>query len=1261
MVAKMLAGLTMVLPSQLQGSRKIRRTGVSRVRSSRHFDWFILGVCLFLASCRIVIEVPEGGEVRSDSGAYNCAAFASCEVDIVDTRFSETFTAVPAEGYEFIGWGAAQPGYLCGGKLGECSFSTVLFDALVTDNPGFAQFFSNQDIVFKLNPSFGPEDPGRSSEGTLHLASGWLADKAVSTADWEVEVDPGAPLAGFITLSLLSDNLSEPYVFGFSPDWEARTSPTFVYSGIIEESGAEHEVGIDLTAPTEPGEYYIVFAFMHDVRLDQLFAAELGNSVFQSWNDGNDLNDIEGALLESSREQGFVNNWRFTDGDFESTRDVPLAAIKIVVRRGDTGAPDLQAGSLEVGSSTVSVGNVVVPTATFYNMGSAPAENVLLTYYASADAVITPEDDPLGSTSQGTVEVDVVRSVSGSVELPVGNHYLGFCLAPVIGEQAVDNNCSAGVEVSVTGTLTESDLYVETQTVAFDKSATPGTLSVAATIRNEGPGASEPSMLRFYQSIDRFIPLGDTPFATVQIPTLGPGGSVRLAAESSGFDGDFYAAVCIDVGLTETNRDNNCSGLTQVRGGDLAGADLVVSSFELTPDPESAGTYLLSAEVGNLGTWSSSGTQVSYYRSEDTSLGAEDFLLATSRIGGVSPGGSYSEEFPISIPEGVFYVGLCVGTVEWETNSANNCSAATQVTGQGDLRAPDLVVDYIHVPNSTPQPDQDFGIDITVRNAGNATSAMTAVRFARSTDPVVTAGDPWLDSVTLAPLEPGESLDIQGVGQLPEGSYYVAACILDQGGESNASNNCSNSVPVTGTVPAQVPDIYIDRIYLSDSAPLLGEPFRIYLDLRNQGPVIAEGATVQYFRSNDARIDASDTKIGESAVGVINPQFGQQVAQLVEIPDGEYYVGACVLDVPGELNTANNCSRGLPVSWGYPDLEILDLNLSDAMPGAYEPIEYTVSVSNSGNGKVDGYAYVNIFLSSDQVFDTADRVLASEDASYWDAGTSLDFSRSISWFSLPEGTYYFGACIDYDGVESSTANNCRFDGQLTVTRTAPQIVSMRLSDDTPPAASPFTIDVQISNTGQASANYLAMAYFRSDDPYLSGLDRFLLYEELAPLAPDAGRTESALLYVPAGGYFIIACLREVMVGGGLVSETCEAINVTGSGPDPGPDYYALSTSVVYSGGDPAGQFRVQARFYNDGALPAASTEITAYIADNPGFSGQVNVLGGGPVPPIPKGTHVQVYVTTDLPDGVHYVRLCADVPGDSHPADNCSAPYRWER
>ncbi len=67
-----------------------------------------------MAGCKLAVIVVEGGEVQSD-GSGTCVSSAICVVDVSDPYFSETFKAVPDEGWYFEKWNSGDS-FFCGGS-----------------------------------------------------------------------------------------------------------------------------------------------------------------------------------------------------------------------------------------------------------------------------------------------------------------------------------------------------------------------------------------------------------------------------------------------------------------------------------------------------------------------------------------------------------------------------------------------------------------------------------------------------------------------------------------------------------------------------------------------------------------------------------------------------------------------------------------------------------------------------------------------------------------------------------------------------------------------------------------------------------------------------------------------------------------------------------------------------------------------------------------------------------------------------------------
>ena len=118
------------------------------------FKLAVSGV-LFLAllsGCKIQVQVPNNGRVATISGSYLCEASQTCEIEVVDVLFNETFVAEPAEGFHFEGW-RREALYLCGGLSTPCPLVTSGFQGIEI----LMEFLTSDEVWF-LEPVFNACD-----------------------------------------------------------------------------------------------------------------------------------------------------------------------------------------------------------------------------------------------------------------------------------------------------------------------------------------------------------------------------------------------------------------------------------------------------------------------------------------------------------------------------------------------------------------------------------------------------------------------------------------------------------------------------------------------------------------------------------------------------------------------------------------------------------------------------------------------------------------------------------------------------------------------------------------------------------------------------------------------------------------------------------------------------------------------------------------------------------------------------------------------
>lgn len=109
----------------------------------------MLAAVVLLAGCRIGAAVFEGGNVISASGSRHCFEGRTCEFEVNDTNFTETFTAQPRAGYEFVKWRAGE-GFLCADSTNpSCNVSNVGAEG----NAGIEAVVAS-DSMFYIVPEF---------------------------------------------------------------------------------------------------------------------------------------------------------------------------------------------------------------------------------------------------------------------------------------------------------------------------------------------------------------------------------------------------------------------------------------------------------------------------------------------------------------------------------------------------------------------------------------------------------------------------------------------------------------------------------------------------------------------------------------------------------------------------------------------------------------------------------------------------------------------------------------------------------------------------------------------------------------------------------------------------------------------------------------------------------------------------------------------------------------------------------------------------
>ena len=573
--------------------------------------------------------------------------------------------------------------------------------------------------------------------------------------------------------------------------------------------------------------------------------------------------------LDGSQKQDLVTGLGYVRG----------IALQVSGQTPPPQSPDLSVVVL-VSPSSITEGESVTVAATVSNQGNGSAAGTTVRFYRSSDAKIDSNDRSVGSSQAvGSLAAGGTSTVSATDTLALaGTYYYGACVDAVSNESNASNNCSSGVPVIVQPARAP-DLAV---TVSVNPSSiTEGeSVTVAATVSNQGNGSAAGTTVRFYRSSDAKIDSNDLSVGSNQaVGSLAAGDTSTVSAtDTLALAGTHYYGACVDAVSGESNVSNNCSPAVKVTIRIPGAPDLIVTDSEVNNNnPFTEEIITLKVKVSNKGDTRSSKTKLHYYLSEGRGISTKDERL-TSRdeadgedpskdIEPLDPSESTNESVWLkarSTP-GRYYYGACVEQVTGESDVYNNCSTGVQVRVRG---RPDLAVTASASLDSVTA-GQSFTLSATVSNEGEGQAAATTLSYYRSSDPTIDANnDTRLGSVRVVGRLDTNSISVSEIGMSQIETSYYGACVAPVEGDNNKANNCSPGVLVTVVEPDLAVTITSPA---NPSSVAAGQSFTLSATVRNEGEGQAAATTLSYYRSSDPTIDANnDTPIGNA----------QQVASL---------------------------------------------------------------------------------------------------------------------------------------------------------------------------------------------------------------------------------------------------------------------------------------------------------------------------------------------------------------------------------------------
>ena len=454
--------------------------------------------------------------------------------------------------------------------------------------------------------------------------------------------------------------------------------------------------------------------------------------------------------------------------------------------------------------------------------------------------------------------------------------------------------------------------------------------------------------------------------------------------------------------------------------------DLVVSEFTANPTIiSSRETVSLSATITNSGNLAADSIVLQYHRSPNNSISDSGNPIATDDISNLLANSNSNVTADVTGHiAGIYYYWACIGVVSGESNTTNNCSTtAIKITGP----LPDISVSSFSASPTIIRSGETVTLSATVTNSGNATADPITLRFFSSPSDNTNDSDDNLvttDSISSISVDSNANSSVNVTGH-KTGTMYYGVCVY-VAGETSTDNNCS--VPQAITVG--VPDLVISSFSASPTIISSGGTVNLTATVRNIGNFTANSTTLQYYRSADSTIDTTDNpaNITDSIDALSVNSSESETATITGHISGIMYYGACVGDVAGESNTANNCSVARAVTVGVPDL-VVGFTVSKTRIGSGETFNLSAKVRNVGTFTANPTT-LRFFRSQNNIINNfANNRITTDSISSLSANSSSDATASVTGHS--RGIYYYWACVVAVFGESNPNNNCSDSIEVT--------------------------------------------------------------------------------------------------------------------------------------------------------------------------------------------------------------------------------------
>lgn len=744
-----------------------------------------------------------------------------------------------------------------------------------------------------------------------------------------------------------------------------------------------------------------------------------------------------------------------------------------------------------------------------------------------------------GQTHKGTLSVTLPNHVL------LGTRYLHYTIdskAEVI-EFSESNNVGSRA-ITITG---KPNLQVETLSVTPLQQTPGGDVQVTYRIINKGLSkANVTTTSTIYVSPDSKLTTSDLPLQTISVPTLLAGetypktqaGVATVTLPKSLFPGKAFVGMIADVQskLDESSETDNAKAVEVAIVGNVA--DLTMGSWSLKPTSVVGvgDNVQITFTLKNTGKSDAGAFSVAFFYGDDKATQSLR-LLGQSQVAGLKAGATSSATtvtytLPKDVLSGTRYIHAHIDSsnqVGEFTENNNKAHLPFTVTGK-----PNLKVDTFAVSPTQQVPGGKVTVSYRVTNDGKARMG-NAVRmgFYLSTDATIDSKDTLLSSVSLNPLNSGDSDPVSGLktitltlpSTLQTGSSTYIGIWIDDESKLVETSETDNSQTTVVNVVTTISDLSMATIALnptqtSGSKNLVTVEYKV----QNTGTQDAVGFDVAFYYG-DTNNPSSLVQLATDSVRRVDAQTTDSKRSLSltlpsSVRSGERYIHYWI-DYKGAINEreeGNNRGAVKLTLNGLPNLQVATFTASPLSQDQGKDIKVEYRVYNAGVTQAEPFT-VQLALKQN----TFTKVL-------WQGSLTALNSQAFNPVAgnktltvrlpqgLPAGTHDLTLTVDPDGkikelLESDNTKKISFVVKAGKPDLKP--VELSVTPTQQQATKTVTASYKIQNLMKTDAPSFRVGLYFSQDAQLDSKDVLMHSFRLAGLKAEQEYQGKETFTIPA--------------------------------------------------------------------------------------------------------------------------------------------------